>query len=223
MWNKSSLIVKNVQIPKFFVSSCFINARTSCITIFLFSRRLHFDRHWKERLETRHKQNITVKLYLNIESRAVAAVHEEILSRQCDSSIVFLKDNRRGLEHAHHRDTVPLRTRVAMVSWVNAELCHLERALFPHSPILSYACEINVYSPLSRHQKTRKKPYSPTDVLSLFSLTQRATCIMKYMAVRKFSPFFFRLIGLRTSYVTVSDKLNRLRIKGSKRQPSVGF
>ena len=40
-------------------------------------------------LETRHKQNITVKLYLNIESRAVAAVREEILSRQCYSSIVF--------------------------------------------------------------------------------------------------------------------------------------
>ena len=69
---------------------------------FFFSRR-------KERLETRHKENITVKLYLNIESRAVAAVREEILSRQCDSSIVFLKDNRRGLEHAHHRDTVPLK------------------------------------------------------------------------------------------------------------------
>ena len=38
----------------------------------------------------------------------MGAVREEILSRQCDSSVVFLKDNRRGLEHAHHRDTVPL-------------------------------------------------------------------------------------------------------------------
>lgn len=61
------------------------------------------------RRSRRDKQNITVKLDVNIESRAVAAVREEILSRQCDSSIVFLKDKRRGLEQAHHRDTVPLK------------------------------------------------------------------------------------------------------------------
>ena len=57
--------------------------------------------------ETQAK-NITVKLDVNIESHAVAVVREEILSRQCDSSIVFLKDNRQSLEHAHHQDTVPL-------------------------------------------------------------------------------------------------------------------
>ena len=59
-------------------------------------------------------------------------------------------------------------------------------------------------------KKQQRNHIIPQKFLSLFSLTKRAACIMKYRAVRKCSPFLFRLLALRTSYVTSVSYLFRL-------------
>ena len=75
--------------------------------------------------------------------------------------------------------------------------------------LLSFICK-SMYTIYCLTTKTQQRNLIvPQKFLSLFSLTQRAECIMKYMAVRKFIPFFFRLIALRTSYVTCVSYLFR--------------
>ena len=63
--------------------------------------------------------------------------------------------------------------------------------------LLSFICK-SMYTIYCLATKTQQRNLIvPKKFLSLFSLTQRAACIMKYMAVRKFIPFFFRLNELR--------------------------
>ena len=95
------------------------------------------------------------------------------------------------------------------IAYSPQSVCYNPSQSYSGAFLLSFICK-SMYTIHCLATKTQKRNLIvPQKFLSLFSLTQRAACIMKYMAVRKFIPFFFRLIALRTSYVTCVSYLYR--------------
>ena len=74
---------------------------------------------------------------------------------------------------------------------------------------LKFYMQINVYNPLSPHQNTTKKPYSPTEAFVIVFFNTETCMHNEVMAVWKFILLFFRLIALRTSYVMCVSYLFR--------------
>ena len=62
----------------------------------------------------------------------------------------------------------------------------------PHIYFIMHAVRINEYSPLSLHQKTTKKVYSPSYIFFsiIYYLKQRGVCIMKFRVVWESSRMF---------------------------------
>ena len=104
----------------------------------------------------------------------------------------FVTSSRAPLSHTVSLETIP-----PIVCYPQS-VCYNPSQSYSGAFLLSFICK-SMYTIHCLATKTQQRNLIlPQKFLSLFSLTQRATCIMKYMAVRKFIPFFFRLIALST-------------------------